>query len=74
MKTKNNLSFTSGKELHTYLNDNFKKFEIDFEDAELNDDSDMWLIQPINFQKAINDKYLSIDNKYGQECYNYNLV
>ena len=63
----------SGQELHQFLSEGLKKFDVKFEDAELNGSKEPYIValgdEDEMFQKMFEQKYVSLCDEHGEEIY-----
>ena len=67
----------SGKELHEFLSEGLKKFGVEFEDAKLYDSKEAYIValgdMDVEFEIMDQQKYVSLENYYGEPIYYYPL-
>jgi len=72
---RNNLKFKDGSGLASYLERGLNHIGVEFEDAELQfEDKDEYIVQPLDFEKAKEQGYISLESPQGYEVYYYDLA
>ncbi len=68
----------TGQELHEFLSDGLKKLGVEFEDAELYGDKAPYIValgdEDEMFEIIDQQRYISLENFYGEPIYSYNLI
>ncbi len=68
----------SGSELHDFLSDGLKTFGVEFKDANLYGSKEVFIVALGDvkemFEIIDQQRYISLENFYGEPIYSYNLI